>query len=104
MKKTGMFLAVVLVSLSLFSAPSLAKNWEYKAINLTEGIETQLLAMNVERLREIFGEQRDLDEITSTEIFFTLLEKRLNSMGDQRWELVIVGPQMAMAIFKREKR
>jgi len=102
MKKIGMFLAVALVSLSLFSTPSLAKNWEYKAVNLTEGLEAQMMAMGMEQLNALLGGEHHPDEISQTEVFLALIEKRLNELGSNKWELVVVEQQMA--IFKREKR
>lgn len=102
MRKMALFLSIALVSFSLLAAPSFAQEkWEYKMVNLAEGLEAQVMAMSMEQLNALLGAERKQGEVNQTEALLKLVEKRLNDMGDIGWELVVVDGQMA--IFKRQK-
>ena len=102
MGKTARFLAAPLFFICLFASPVLAQDkWEYKVINLTEGLGAQITAMSIEQLNTLLGKEVSSENVSQTDVFLKLIEKRLNDLGNEGWELVVLEEQLAT--FKRKK-
>lgn len=102
MRKISWFLVAPLLFTCLFALPVFAQEkWEYKVVNLVEGLETQIAAMSIEQLNALLGKEVTPEDVNQTELFIKLLEKKLNDLGNQGWELVITTEQL-LAIFKRK--
>lgn len=104
MRKVVLFFAVALVSFSLLASPSFAQEkWEYKAVNLIEGLEAQMIAMRIDHFNILFGqEKKPTEEAEQIKSLLKIIEKRLNELGNAGWELVVVIEEQ-LAIFKRQK-
>ena len=78
----------------------MAGKWEYKVVNLVEGLEEEALTASFEQLGAAFGVESE--EESNTGNLLREMEKRLNQYGKNGWELVVLIQQVA--ILKREKK
>lgn len=76
------------------------KKYEYKVVNLAEGMEGEAMAAAFERLSSMIGDD-DEDSGATTQLIEGL-EKKLNILGDDSWKMVGV-LEGGLAVLMRDK-